>query len=362
MNEKTLIIIPAYEPDERLLSLLEDLSAAGRNKIMIVDDGSGDKYSELFERAKNIISPDGVLLSYPDNKGKGGALKTAFRYVLDNMPDVLGVITADSDGQHTVSCIKSVEEKLLANPNALILGVRSFDTEDVPWKSELGNKLTIKVLKYVSGLSVSDTQTGLRGIPVGFLPECLNIKQNRFEYEMEMLLRTRDNISIIETPIETVYDSKDNHQTHFNPFLDSIKIYRVLGRQFLSFIFASLSSSIIDIGLFALFCYLLKAKIPESYIIVSTVMARIISACYNYTINYMKVFHSKSGVAVSGVKYLLLAIIQMACSALLVHTGARLLPFISETIIKIVIDTILFLISYKIQQLFVFSSKKKIRN
>ena len=358
MNEKMPIIIPAYEPDERLIELLEDLVAADQKNIIIVDDGSGDGYRELFERAEDIIRPNGVILSYNENKGKGGALKTAFQYVISNMPDVTGVITADSDGQHTVDCINSVGRVLQDNPDSLILGIRNFDKEGIPWKSELGNKLTIKVLKYVSGLSVSDTQTGLRGIPYDFLSECMDIKQNRFEYEMEMLLRTSGNISIVETPIETVYDSQDNHQTHFNPFLDSIKIYRVLGRRFLAYIFASLSSCIIDLALFTLLCYLLRTRIPTSYIIASTVIARVISAGYNYAMNYTKVFHSRATVTSSGLRYILLAIVQMSCSAILVHAGAHMMPYIPETVIKAVVDTVLFFVSYKIQQKYVFGSKR----
>lgn len=236
MNEKTPIIIPAYEPDERLISLLYDLLKADQKKIIIVDDGSGEKYSSIFEQAKQLIEPYGVVISYSENKGKGGALKTAFSYVLKNMSDVTGVVTADSDGQHTVKCIQSVEDKLLGNPHSLVMGVRSFDKEGIPWKSEFGNKLTKKVLKCVSGISVSDTQTGLRGIPLSFLPECLEIPENRFEYEMEMLLRTVGKIDLVETPIETVYDSKENHQTHFDPVRDSLKVYRVLGKHFVGYL------------------------------------------------------------------------------------------------------------------------------
>jgi len=359
MNDKTPIIIPAYEPDERLLVLLDDLIKADQRNIIIVDDGSGEKYSSLFARAKEVIAPYGTVLSYGENKGKGGALKTAFSYVLKNMPDVTGVVTADSDGQHTVECIESVERKLGENPDSMVLGVRNFDGEGIPWKSEFGNKLTKKVLKYVSGISVSDTQTGLRGIPVGFLPECLDIRQNRFEYEMEMLLRTSGRINVIEVPIKTIYESKENHQTHFNPVLDSIKVYKVLCRRFLIFIFSSLSSSILDLTLFTLFCFLLRDRLPEIYILVSTVIARIISACYNYTLNYTKVFHSRARVPTSGSKYALLAVLIMMCSAFFVTCGRAAMPFMPETLIKIAVDIVLFFVSYKVQQKFVYQSHSR---
>lgn len=359
MNDKTPIIIPAYEPDDRMISLLEDLTKAGQKKIIIVDDGSGVKYSSLFAKAKELIAPEGTVISYSENKGKGGALKTAFSFVLENMPDVTGVVTADSDGQHTVDCIRSVEQKLLESPGSMILGVRNFDKEGIPWKSEFGNKLTKKVLKCVSGISVTDTQTGLRGIPVGFLQDCLAIRENRFEYEMEMLLQTKGRINLVETPIQTIYDSKENHQTHFNPVLDSLKVYKVLCKRFFIFIFSSFSASIIDLTLFTLFCFLLKERFPEIYIIIATVLARIISACYNYAMNYKKVFQSKSKVSSSGSKYALLAVLQVSCSALMVNSGKAILPFMPETVIKIVVDTLLFFVSYKIQQKFVYPSRSK---
>lgn len=362
MNVKTPIIIPAYEPDERLLSLLNDLVDADQRNIIIVDDGSGEKYADLFAKAKKIIGSYGIVISYGTNKGKGGALKTAFNYVLKNMPDVIGVVTADSDGQHTVECISNVEKKLIENPDSMVLGVRNFDEQDIPWKSEFGNKLTKKVLQYVSGISVSDTQTGLRGIPINFLSECIEIKENRFEYEMEMLLRTSGRVRLIETPIATIYDSKENHQTHFDPLVDSLKVYRVLLRRFFVFIFSSVSSSVIDLTLFTIFCLLLKQDYPDIYIGLATFLARIISASYNYAMNYIKVFHSKAKVPTSGSKYALLAVLQMSCSALMVSYGKLIFPFIQETMIKIVVDIILFFISYKIQQKFVYHSHNQKSN
>lgn len=361
MNFRTPIIIPAYEPDERLISLLRDLVAADQKNIIVVDDGSGEKYSSLFDKARDTIAPDGLVISYSQNKGKGGALKTAFSYVLKNMPGVTGVVTADSDGQHTVECIRSVEKKLLENQASMVLGVRNFDGDGIPWKSELGNKLTKKVLRYVSGISVSDTQTGLRGIPAAFLPECLEIRQNRFEYEMEMLLRTSGRVNVIEVPIATVYDSRENHQTHFNPVFDSIKVYRVLCRRFLIFIFSSFSSSILDLTLFTLFCFMLRDRLPEIYILFSTAAARVISACYNYALNYTKVFHSRARVPASGSKYAFLAVLLMMCSALIVTCGKAIMPFMPETLIKIAADIALFFVSYKVQQKFVYQSHSRNR-
>ena len=169
-NKLVPIIIPSYEPDDRLISLLLKLDELNMGPVILVNDGSGKQYDEIFFEAENIIKRQaGVCLIHEVNRGKGRALKTAFKYVLDNFGSLCGVVTADSDGQHTPECIQKVKEKLLKNPNNLVLGVRNFSGEDIPWKSRFGNTLTEKVFAYVAGAHVSDTQTGLRGIPKQFM-------------------------------------------------------------------------------------------------------------------------------------------------------------------------------------------------
>lgn len=349
------VIIPAYEPDERLIELLNTLVDSER-RIIIVDDGSSSKCSEIFAKAKAMIEPHGgILLVHEVNKGKGKALKTAFDYIIKNIPDAIGAITADSDGQHTTECIGSVAKEFESYPNCLILGVRSFDGEDIPWKSKFGNKLTMKVLEFASGLKVSDTQTGLRAIPIAFMKELVDFGGDRFEFETEMLLETVGRYEIREVKIRTIYESKENHQTHFDPIKDSIKIYKILGRQFFKYIIASISSFVLDILVFTICCHLLRDV--SAYITISTVIARVISACFNYFINYKKVFKSSETATRSAFKYFCLAVVQMGLSALLVTWGVALTK-ISETVVKIVVDTILFFISYKIQQTLVFASKK----
>ena len=355
MNEACVpIIIPAYEPDERLVELIRTLKKEMVQPVIIVDDGSGDRYNEIFSSVKNIMGDVCTILVHEYNRGKGRALKTAFSYVLDKYPDAIGVVTADSDGQHSVKCIMEVKNKLQHNTNSLILGIRNFDKDGIPWKSEFGNKLTKKVLKYVSGVNVSDTQTGLRGIPRSFIEELINVSGERFEFETQMLMETYGKYDIIEVEIATIYDSKEDHQTHFNMIKDSYRIYKLFGIKFLKYIASSLSSSIVDIVLFTVLCYLLKEKLYKYYIIYATVIARVVSSTYNFLINYKVVFKSKTKIMNSMIKYFALAIIQMSLSAVLVLAGTTIFPCVYETIIKIVVDTILFFVSYKIQQRFVF--------
>lgn len=368
-NQRIPLIIPAYEPDERLIDLLEELKRDEFTRVVVVDDGSGKEYQSLFARVKAY--PFCEVLCHEQNQGKGRALKTAFAYCLNSYPDMIGVVTADSDGQHTPAdiclCMKAMEE----NPKQLIMGVRDFSGEDVPWKSSFGNGTTRLVCKLLCGVAVSDTQTGLRGIPRDFMAELLSVAGERFEFETNMLIESKGKYPIKEVTIQTIYESKEHHQTHFHPFKDSIKIYRIFGKMLLKFILSSLSSSVIDLGLFTLFCFLLKpvdfSGVTEVfgglsryegvlYVTVAAVAARLISATYNYLMNYCFVFKSKEHKGKALGKYVLLAAIQMSLSAGLVTLFVFLLPFLPELLIKIVIDVILFIISYWIQREIVFKA------
>lgn len=353
MNKIIPIIIPAYEPDDRLIALIHNL-AVSMEPIIIVDDGSGAEYASIFEQCKHILNGKGVILTHECNKGKGRALKTAFSFVLEHYKKAIGVVTADSDGQHNAIAIDSVKKALQSNPESLILGVRSFDGEGIPWKSVFGNKLTIKILSYVSGIKISDTQTGLRGIPKEFARKLLEVKGERFEFETEMLVESSGKFPIIEVPIETIYDSEENHQTHFNPIVDSIKIYRVFGKIFLKYVFSSVSPCFFDLLLFVVFSHFFREKNYQFYIVIATVLSRIISAIYNYAINYKFVFYRSETIKKSVFRYSILAIVQMSLSAFLVTIGASILPLGSEVIIKIVVDSILFFASYHMQQKHVF--------
>lgn len=348
------VVIPAYEPDGRLVKLIEELVGLYHDPIVVINDGSGLEYQGIFDTIQPIIKQHGgTIIEHDGNKGKGRALKTAFAYIITQYPEAIGCVTADSDGQHSPQCIMKVAEMLKNMPNSLILGVRNFSAQNIPWKSRMGNQITEKVFAYIAGVHVTDTQTGLRGIPFDFMQKLLDVQGERFEFEIQMLLESTGRYSIVETEIETIYDSVENHQTHFNSVVDSAKIYSVLGKRFGKYIFSSFSSSIIDFVIFGIMCSMLRHDI-DSYIAVSTVAARCISSIYNYLLNYKFVFISHTDVKLSGIKYFALVIIQMILSALLVTGAAVIMPVVPEVALKMIVDTFLFFVSYKIQQRYVF--------
>ena len=354
------VIIPSYEPDQRLIDLLIKLKKKSIGPVIIVNDGSGHEYDGYFEKAEELIAPlNGIILKHDVNKGKGRALKDAFLFLLNNYPDLIGCVTADSDGQHTPECIEKVRKELIEYPSDLILGVRDFDDPGVPSNSRIGNKLTRKVLKFLCGVKVSDTQTGLRGIPSEFMRELVNTPGERFEFETRMLVDSKDKVRIREVEIETVYDSRENHSTHFNPVKDSIRIYKIFGGIFVKFLLSSLSSCIIDLGLFYFLCKALKSGSTGAiYVMYATVGARVVSATYNYLINYILVFKSKEDHVKSAIKYFALALVQMSLSAGLVTLFAGIFPDVQELFIKIPVDVLLFFCSYYLQHEYVYRNRK----
>lgn len=349
------VIIPAYEPGETLLPFLAKLRDEGIRHLIVVDDGSGERYRAVFDAAEQI---EGCrVLRHAVNLGKGRALKTAFNECLNIFPGLPGVVTADSDGQHTPQDILRCMQEMEKHPQALVLGCRDFDAPDVPARSSFGNKCTRAVFRYLLGLRVTDTQTGLRGIPGYFMEILMNVRGERFEYETNMLIETKDRqIPLQELTIETIY-LEENRTSHFHPIRDSVRIYLV----FAKFLFSSLSSSVVDLLLFSLFCSLLRgggALWGVSYIVQATVMARVLSAAYNFTINYKVVFQSRENMAVTACKYCLLAICQMGCSAFLVDLLYGLTGGL-EVAVKVPVDVLLFFLSFAIQREFVYRSRKK---
>ncbi len=339
------VIIPAYEPDDKLIKLIDDLLAKEISTVVVVNDGSErEPYGRIFDQVKERGV---VVLEHAVNMGKGRALKTAFNYCLNEYHDMAGVVTADSDGQHSPECIRKVMDALLENRDSLILGVRDFDESGIPARSVFGNKVTSKVMKLLVGVSISDTQTGLRGISSEFMKYLLTEKGERFEFETNMLLDAKElGITIKEVPIRTIY-LEENKSSHFNPIKDSFRIYVI----FFKFLFSSLSSSVVDIALFSLFCVLFKnVQVAIGYIMLSTILARVLSATYNFTINYKVVFKSSGSGAMAALKYLVLAVCIMLLSGFFVNTLHNVFYMVPEFVVKIPVDCLLFLLSFFVQR------------
>jgi Glycosyltransferases involved in cell wall biogenesis len=352
-----IIVIPSLNPNQRFLDFMIALETEHKRNnnlsiaIIVVNDGTSTELLHFYDEA-NEIYPF-MLLTHATNLGKGRAMKTAINHILNHYPNTKGVLFADSDGQHLAkdcfNCINAATQ----HPDALILGVRDFSDENVPAKNKAGNIITRNVFHFLCGIKVSDSQTGLRVIPHNFLRSLMNIQGERFEFEMHMLLATKDyHIPIIEVPITTVYEQKENYSSHFNPITDSFKIYSI----FIKFIFSGISSFLVDSLLFLLFIHLLR--FGDSYILLATIVARFFSSIYNYFLNQKIVFKSNNGIN-SLFKYYSLAVVQAVISGICVTYFYKVIPF-SELAVKIPVDLLLFLFSYRVQQSWVFKGNTKV--
>ncbi|MBQ9860496.1 MAG: bifunctional glycosyltransferase family 2/GtrA family protein [Clostridia bacterium] len=347
------VLIPSLNPDEKLVRVVEDLLAAGVEDVLLVDDGSDEAHQIPFATLSAL--PQVTLLRHEVNRGKGRALKTGFAHVLEHRPDCAGVVTVDGDGQHGTRDVCRLAEALEQEPTVW-LGCRDFNHPDVPPRSRFGNKASCLTMRLLCRVNVSDTQTGLRGIPRSLLPAMLEIEGERFEYETNMLLAFPQ-LSVVhkELTIETIYID-DNATSHFRPIRDGWRIYRLMLGYFLRFTASGLISAVVDVLLFTLFLSLFTTLGNPSPIVWATVVARVISSLLNFALNYRVVFRSQRQLGSSLWRYYLLCLCQMFVSAELVALLSTLLP-LWPTLIKCVVDVVLFLISFRIQQRFVFHKK-----
>jgi putative flippase GtrA len=334
------VVIPAFKPNHNLPVLIQRLSAGGVAAIVVVDDGSGADYESCFTAIQQI--PNVHVLRHALNLGKGAALKTGINYVLCTFPGQAGIVTADADGQHAAEDVLMIGCLLQKDDPALILGVRQFDS-GTPLRSRFGNQVTRSVLRAVVGQKLADTQTGLRGIPRAVAAELLRIPSNGYEFELDALIACKHkSVPIREEPIETIY-LDGNRSSHFNPVIDSMKIYFVL----LRFALVSLATAVLDNAVF-FGAFRITAVIWKSQ-----VAGRAAALIFNYIGGRRAVFLSREPHAVTLPKYLL----QVGFNGILSYGLMSLLMSragLPLTWAKILAETALFLPNFAIQRDFVF--------
>lgn len=190
--------------------------------VLVVDDGSGEKYSEVFES----IQPYATVVTHTKNKGKGAALKTGMNYLLYNGIDFENVITCDADGQHKVEDVVRVSESL-HNGHKFVLTVRT-PKKDVPFRSKFGNALSRVVYTLLTNRYLTDNQSGLRGFNKCHVEWLVDVEKDNYDYEMNVLYyAAKKNVNIHTLSIEALYID-NNSSSHFNPILDTVRIYRSL--------------------------------------------------------------------------------------------------------------------------------------
>ena len=340
-NPGVPVLIPAYMPGSEILALVKGLLQLGVPSIVVVDDGSGAQFEELF---RDLASLDRVhVIHHAINLGKGAALKTGLNQILVHTPGCIGAVTADADGQHHPEDIVRVAARLRQDPGALIMGVREFGPH-VPWRSRMGNRTTRILMGLAIGQKLSDTQTGLRGIPARLIPHLLRLSSSGYEFELDMLLACKyQSCPILEEPIRTIY-LDGNRGSHFDPVLDSMRIYLLLFR----FSTVSFLTAVLDNAVFAL------AHFSGGNIAQSQIAARLVAMVFNYFGARSVVFHSRQGHSAVLPKYVLLVFCNGVLSFVLIQflhfrIGMRVMAA------KVLAEGVLFIANFAIQRDFVFT-------
>ena len=343
LKNDVAILIPSLNPRENIISIVNELKEVKFNNIFIIDDGSKKETKKNFDIVKEKYNVK--IIIHKENKGKGASLKDGIKYIKNNTK-LKGIVTMDSDGQHLIKDVEKVVNEM--NEDDIIFGVRDFDKKKVPFRNKFGNKFSSWYLNIVSGKKISDTQTGLRGIPRKYFDISIKTDGNRYDYEMNVLMKwCKDKTcNIISVPIETIYD--EENVSYFNPILDSIRIYR----DFFKNIVSSIICSILDIVLF----WLILDVFNLCNVFWSNMISRIVSGFFDFFINKFWVFKNKDSKESREefTKYFILFIVQMFMNSIAVDLLSRIFTYV--ILIKIIINTIIYLINYFIKKRFVFVS------
>lgn len=372
-----LILIPAYKPDTSLVRLIEDIDARAHAegttaRVLVVNDGSGSDFAPVFGQVERLgarLAPapsverrftqpglvSVTVLHLPAHGGKGAALRAGIAWAQQEAPGEV-VVTADADGQHLPADILAVgretEARASAGQKTLVMGVRTIadpaapDTR-APLRSRVGNALTAALFGLSTGQKLADTQTGLRGLTPQILPWAFELPGDRYEYEFNMLLRaSRCGVELAQVPITKVYEP-GNPTSHFNPVLDSLRIYAPL----LAFLAASFSGFIIDtVALMVLVAL-------GSPLILAVLGARVISALCNFALNRI-VLHDggpRPQAHRSLGRYALLAVAILATNTALLETLTWVgLPLF---VAKVLVELVLIPVSFAVQRRWVFADQ-----
>lgn len=346
-NKDLVIVIPAYEPDSQLTALMESFKRFFQEyNVVIVNDGSKNS-DEIFKKCSEYEST--VVLNHDENKGKGEALKTAFRYIKKNFKESV-IITADSDGQHKPEDIKRIYDFYLKNEKSLVLGSRRFDG-DVPKRSTVGNDISRGLIRLCHNRHLNDTQTGLRAFGNELLDFMIKIKGSKYEYEMNMISEAIiHEIPIKEVPIQTVYINQ-NKSSHFRPVRDFSRItFTILKYAVMFFLFLN-----IDTVLFAVFMKYLKLPVENPFLYKLSISAVSFAASFfiysfGSTLNLLygnRFFLRKAGFVFKKILFMICALV---LSSLI---SAGLLSFMVYAVPVRILTDILILIIYALANYFI---------
>lgn len=220
MNENILLVLPTFNNEETLKSVIQE-SQKYIKSILIINDGSTDRTIDILNQINNIH-----IISHPVNLGKGQALRTAFNFAIKH--NFSHVITMDTDGQHLPESLQYFIYEISNQSNTIIIGDRIFKNNyNIPFSSKFGRTFSNFWIYIETGKLLKDTQSGFRAYPIDFI-KMLDLKSNRYDFEIEILVKhlwEHGNVSGINIPV--IYQPKGIRVSHFKPFLDNFYLTKL---------------------------------------------------------------------------------------------------------------------------------------
>lgn len=215
---KILIIMPAFNEALMIGQIIKKIQRLGFENIVVVDDGSTDPTAERANRAGAMV------LHHPINRGLGAALATGFAYA--NLVEADIAVTIDSDGQHDPGDIPALIKPIVDHQTDIVIGSRLINPQGMPWYRIGGNWLLTWMTSFLFGLTMTDSQSGLRAFSRLAL-EKIAIKTNRMEVSSEIFSEIkRHNLRFQEIPIRAIYSDYSLKKGQSN--LNALSIIRRL--------------------------------------------------------------------------------------------------------------------------------------
>lgn len=213
-------VIPTYQNAKTLLQVVADVHRVV-DTVFVVDDGSNDGTAALLDKATGNERPEKVL-THPKNCGKGAALKTGLTYA--RQQGFRYAVTVDADGQHRADDIPALLKAVEEEPDALAIGSRGLQHENMPAKSTFANRFSNFWFALQTLQRLPDTQSGLRVYPLRRL-HGLRWMSARYEAELTLLVFSAwAGVKLLPVPVSVYYPPRDQRVTHFRPGRDFTRI------------------------------------------------------------------------------------------------------------------------------------------
>lgn len=213
-------VIPTYQNAKTLLKVVADVHRVV-DTVIVVDDGSNDGTAALLDKATGNERPEKVL-THPKNCGKGAALKTGLTYA--RQQGFRYAVTVDADGQHRADDIPALLKAVEEEPDALAIGSRGLQHENMPAKSTFANRFSNFWFALQTLQRLPDTQSGLRVYPLRRL-HGLRWMSARYEAELTLLVFSAwAGVKLLPVPVSVYYPPRDQRVTHFRPGRDFTRI------------------------------------------------------------------------------------------------------------------------------------------